>query len=133
MNNKGFTLIEVIITITLFSVIMVVVLVSVNDTFSLSSEKSLEIMYKSIISQASQYVYECDNNLIECNGDYIWVEENNIKKTSFYLDVMSKYGYFSSGDYVNPVSKSKINNCLIINVKKTYNQDIYVDLDDSNC
>ena len=74
MNNKGFTLVEVLVTISLLSIIMIGVIANIGDTFSLSSSKSYEILKKSIITVSEEYIYECDNGLINCQNDYEWVK-----------------------------------------------------------
>lgn len=133
MNNKGFSLIEMLFTISVISLIMVVSLITVGNTFGLSSEKSYEIMKKSIITQVNQYIYECDNKIINCIGDYSWLQVDNVNKTSFKLNVMKKYNYFSEQDYVNPITNEEISNCLIVNVVKNENSTIDVILDDNKC
>lgn len=133
MNNKGFTLIEVLLSISIIAIIGVIFIVNIGDTFGLSLDKSYEILKKSIITQTSEYIYECDNGLIDCSGDYNWTENNGIREASFYLEVMRKYSYFDEEDFINPITGKYIGNCLIINVTKDnlYMSDIT--LDDSSC
>jgi len=133
MNNKGFTLIELLLTIVLVSVVMIIFMVNISDTFGLSSEKSYEILKKSIITQVKEYIYECDNGLINCKNDYTWQNIGNSKETSFYLGVMKKYSYFNKQDYINPETQEEISNCLIIDIIKDELATINVSLDDSKC
>lgn len=133
MNNRGFTLIEMLFTISVISLIMVVSLITIGNTFGLSSEKSYEIMKKGIITQVNQYIYECDNGIINCSGDYVWEKDEVGNKAFFKLGVMKKYGYFNEEDYINPITNEEIGNCLIVNVIKDEFSTITVVLDDNEC
>jgi len=99
----------------------------------LTDEKAYESLQKSIINQSREYIIECDNGLIECKNDYVWVGQGNINKTSFLLGVLKKYSYFTEQDFINPITKEDISNCLIINVIKNEFGSIAINLDDSKC
>ena len=94
MNNKGFSLIEVLVTISVLSHIMIIATASITNSFAISNEKSYDILKQNIIKQVKIYIYECDNNLINCKDDYKWENINNTSKTSFSLEIMQKYNYF---------------------------------------
>jgi len=133
MNNKGFTLIEVVLTICFVSIVFIISIINVSGTFGLSDKKAYDAMKKAIITQVNEYVYECDNGLIKCENDYLWEEYNDIEITSFKLDVMLKYAYFSNDSFINPITKENINECMIIYVTKDSYATINVELDDSRC
>ena len=133
MNNKGFSLIELLIAIVVFSMIAIISFTIVDNTFGLTKEKSYDIFEKSIITQVKNYVYECDNNLLECSNDYYWIKEENIEKTSFYLGVMKKYSYFSELDYINPITGEEVSNCMKITVIKDKLSTLEVKLNSERC
>jgi len=133
MNNKGFTLIELLISIAILSILMLSFIIIINNTFGLTDEKAYESLQKSIINQSREYIIECDNGLIECKNDYVWVGQGNINKTSFLLGVLKKYSYFTEQDFINPITKENINECMIIYVTKDSYATINVELDDSRC
>lgn len=133
MNNRGFTLIELLVSISIMSIVSIVFFVVIGNTFGLSNEKAYDIMKKGIISQVSEYIYECDNNLITCSNDYVWKNDGDNKTTFFYLDVMRKYEYFNEEDYINPITGEDVGKCMVINVNIDKNYTISVDLDDSEC
>lgn len=133
MNNKGFTLAEVLLSISVISILVVILTFTIGGTFGLSSDKSYEIIERSIINQVDKYIYECDNGLIECNGDYTWNNNSDSKSTSFYLDVMTKYSYFNEYDLINPKTNENISKCLKINVVKDNLAVLDISLDNSEC
>jgi len=134
MNNKGFTLIELLFTISVISIFTIVFTISINNTFGLSTEKEYEIIKKSIINQAKEYIYECDNNLINCHNDYHWeISDEKTKKISINLNILKKYNYLKKEEYINPKTGEDISKCLIINAEKKEIGLININLDDSKC
>ena len=133
MNNKGFSLIEVLVTISVLSLIMIIATASITNSFAISNEKSYDILKHNIIKQVKIYIYECDNNLINCKDDYKWENINNTSKTSFSLEIMQKYNYFNEFTFINPINNKEITNCLIVNVTKDNLSNISISLDDSKC
>ena len=77
MNNKGFTLIEVLCVIFLISIFFFGSFMVINNTFSITNEKAYEIVKEDIITQTKTYINECDNNIINCPNDYKWVSDND--------------------------------------------------------
>ena len=133
MNKKGFTLTEMVVAISVISLLFTVVIVSITDAFGLTDEKSYEIMKKSIISSVNNYIYECDNDLLSCKGDYEWVKIDGNYKTSFSLNVLKKYSYLNIDSFVNPITDEDVSECIIVNVNKDSYSNINVSLDDSEC
>ena len=132
MNNKGFSLVEGILTLTIISLLFTIVIVSVNKTLALTNEKAYELTKKNIINVVDNYILECENNLIECENDYKW-EEGNYNSTSFNLGILNKYSYFDKEDLINPITNERIDDCIIINIIKKDDGVIDINLDDSNC
>lgn len=129
MDNKGFTLIEVLITLAIIAIIVVIVTFSIGSTLSISKEKSYEILKNNIVNMANLYVMECESNSIDCKNDYKWL--NN--KTSFSANNLLLRGYLSSEELINPINEQDISNCLIINASVDANKVYTIELDDSKC
>ncbi len=123
MNNKGFSLIELIVVISLIALVLIIIVKISGNTLSLSDSKADEITYDNIVKATKQYLLECENDLLPCN--YVW--KNN--QTSFSANDLIEAGYFKS--LTNSQNKD-ISNCLIINATKE-NNDYKIELDDQKC
>ena len=133
MNNKGFTLIEVLCVIFLISIFFFGSFMVINNTFSITNEKAYEIVKEDIITQTKTYINECDNNIINCPNDYKWVSDNDNMITNINLSILKKYKYFNTDNLINPITNKDISNCLNIIVIKDKYSNIEVNLDDSKC
>ena len=133
MNNKGFTLIEVLCLIFLISILFVASFLVINDTLSITDEKAYQIVKENIILQTKTYIDECENNMIDCKNDYKWEEINNNKITFINLSLLKKYNYFDSNEIINPLTKKDLSSCLKIKVTKNEYSSISILLDESNC
>lgn len=133
MNNKGFTLIEVLCVIFLISIFFFGSFMVINNTFSITNEKAYEIVKEDIITQTKTYINECDNNIINCPNDYKWVSDNDNMITNINLSILKKYKYFNTDNFINPITNKDISNCLNIIVIKNKYSNIEVNLDDSKC
>lgn len=131
MNNKGFTLIEVLVVIAIVGFTLVVAFQVIADTFSLTKDKEYEIMKKNIILQAQNYILECNTNDSNCNN-LVWQKKNGKLETTFYLKQLSELGYFSIDNCINPITNKNVSQCLKIKVTKD-NGIIQAYLDDSQC
>ena len=109
MKNKGFTLIELIVTITLIAIISVTIGVSVSGMLGRQDEKDAEDMKATIESAACVYV-----------------EVNNITgNTSVSLDELVKEGLLDK-DLTNPLDNTTLSGSVDItwnNGEKTCNYD----------
>lgn len=129
MNNKGFTLIELIISVDILAFITLIGASIINESLSISDEKAAEIMEKNIQDASRTYIIECSNGLIDCKSDYVWIDN----KTSFPISYLSKYGYFYYEQLEDPVTKQNVSNCLMINVVRDEYSNYTFSLDKSNC
>lgn len=127
MNRKGFTFIEVLAVIVVLGIVSIITMVTIQNTFSVTEEKSYEIMKDNIISSSKNYLLECENNLIECQGEYYWTGNS----TSFYAYNLINHGYFE--ELSSPTSNEDLSKCLIILVSKDGLSNYIVDIDDSRC
>ncbi len=122
MNNKGFTLTEVLVTITLISITTVIVLRQISTTLSVSSNEAYKIMKNNIIKASENYVKESEAHTINSSFSF---EDNN----TFNASVLENYGYFSN--MKSPIDGKNVGNCLIITATKE-NENILINLQD-NC
>ena len=129
MNNKGFTLIELLMGLVIISIIVTLIMFSINSTLSISKEKSYDILKNNVIKASNTYIIECESNTINCNNDYVW-ESNN---TSFLANNLISRGYFNKDQLINPITDQDISNCLMINVHKDINEVYNISIDDSKC
>ena len=112
MNRKGFTLIELIVTIALLAVVSIISFVSITGIINDSKEKDCNNLVKSIKSATKDYI--SDNRYT----DELYMPDGSIK-TVFNTSNISKY---LNGDLVNPYdNKTDISNDIKIIVE--YNSD----------
>lgn len=133
MNNKGFTLIEVLCVIFLISILFVASFLVVKDTLSITDEKAYQILKENIISQTKTYIDECENNIINCKKDYEWKKVNDNKIAYINLSLLKKYNYFDNDEIINPLTKKDMSSCLKIKVIKDKYSSISIFLDESEC
>lgn len=111
MNRKGFTLIELIVTIALLAVVSIISFVSITGIINDSKEKNCNNLVKSIKSATKDYI--SDNRYT----DELYMPDGSIK-TVFNTSNISKY---LNGDLVNPYDNKNISNYIKIEVE--YNSD----------
>jgi len=131
MNNKGFTLLELLATIVLLAIIMSVTTVSIVNVIKTSKEKEYEILIKDIKIAAQMYFEECENkNIIESKITCPTINgTGNSKNIETSLIDLVNYGFLkttatgenSSGNTIkiikNPSNDQSIGNCKIIITK----------------
>ena len=112
MNRKGFTLIELIVTIALLAVVSIISFVSITGIINDSKEKNCNNLVKSIKSATKDYI--SDNRYT----DELYMPNGSIKKV-FNTSNISKY---LNGDLVLPYdNKTDISDDIEIRVE--YNSD----------
>ena len=122
MNNKGFTLIEVLVTLIIFSLVMLIASNLINTTLALNKEDSYKLLKTNVIKASYSYINECNAGLIECvnSDDYSYV---------FSASELVKNGYLKNLD--SPIDDKYLGECL--NIKVTTDNGVrIVDLED-NC
>ena len=95
MDNKGFTLIELIVTIALLSIIAIISFVSINAVIVQSKVNNCENIVRSINNASKEYV--SDNR-------YKFVNNNDLYITADTLIV----GDYLSGSIINPFTNEEI-------------------------
>ena len=119
-NNKGFTLVEVVITIAIISLVLVITTNLISSTWAASENTTYKLLKNNIISTSYKYVEECTNEIIECNFDF---QNNN----TFTAGVLQQYGYFNNLN--SPIDNKELNDCLILTATKN-NSAVIIDLED---
>lgn len=120
MNNKGFTLIEVLGVLVILTIVAFVVLNSVHSTLSVGKEESYKLMKNSILTAGYDYIEECQQGLITC--DFSFEEDSR-----FSAGVLKEQGYFTNME--SPIDGKDISQCLIMDAKKE-NGVVVIDLID---
>ena len=123
INNKGFTLTEVLTTLVIISVALFVILKQVGSTLSISKNESYKLMKDNIISSARDYINECNNKIIDCNLKW------NDNELTFKAATLEINGYFKNLN--SPIDNKNLGNCLEIKATKN-NGVINVEIND-NC
>ena len=133
MDNKGFTLIELIATIMLLSIVMAITTVSVVNIIDNSKEKSYNLLVNNIKIGAQGYFEECENKNITNNKIIscpTFVTEETVDYTTKYFETtlldLAKYGFLKSTAtdsednkiVENPQTNENISNCKIKVTKK---------------
>ena len=128
MNNKGFTLIELIVSIIILALILSIGAYSIISIVKESKEKNYQTLLKSIKSGTESYVIECKY------GD---ISDGSITcSNQITLGDLVKYGYLSGNakvdnkkdekyTIVNPKDNNSISNC-VINITKNANGTITI-------
>lgn len=108
MDNKGFTLVEVLMMLLLISLISIFVINNITGTLSIGKKESYKIMKNNIISSSYSYLKECSAGTIECN--IVW----DANTTNFAAKVLESSGYFKNLN--SPIDNKYLGDCLIVKV-----------------
>jgi len=106
MNNKGFTLIEILVTLLLLSVIVVISFVSISKVIEKSKQNDCKTLVNNIKMAVAEYV-----------SDHRY--DSTFTNTSFMINggVLVNNNYLTAPIY-NPFSKEEINpSNILINVE----------------
>ena len=102
MNNKGYTLIELIAAIVLLAVIIIIAIPGISGVSKRIRENQRNNVIKKIEIAASNYAFDT-------------------KKTEVFVDELVKEGYYTvdkdSDDVMDPVSGERMN-CYIVTMEK---------------
>lgn len=109
MNNKGFTLIEVLAVLVLVSVVTIVVIQNISSSMSLGRNEAYRLMKNNVISAGYHYIDECTQGTIHCDFSF---EKNN----TFKARVLEESGYFEN--LKSPIDGAYLGDCLSLSAKK---------------
>ena len=110
MNNKGFTLVEVLSVLVLISIITVCVFATINSTMSVGKEEAYKLMKNNMISVSYDYVEECELGSIQCDFSF---EKNN----TFSAKELQNTGFFTNLE--SPIDGKDLSSCLIFSATKS--------------
>ena len=122
MNNKGFTLIEVLGVFVIISFITLIVFHNISKTMSIGQNEGYKLMKNNIISAGYNYINECNQGIVEC-------EYSPKSEYTFPAKILHDKGYFQNLE--SPIDKTDLGECLILTAKKE-NGVLIIDLID-NC
>lgn len=103
MNNKGFTLVEIIGVLVIISIITTAIFATIHSTLSISKEEAYKVMKNNIIKVSYNYISECNQQQIKCDFSF----ENNNR---FSANLLKSNGYFT--DLNSPIDGKDLGNCL---------------------
>ena len=110
MNNKGFTLLEVILVVAILGVITLIIVPSVSSLLNKNKNEQYENLKKSIISAAKMYVSDNRYNLgIVCDSN------EDMPKKYITLKQLVDSGDLSS-PVIDPRYKSEISLSNVVSV-----------------
>lgn len=113
MNNKGFTLLEVILVVAILGVITLIVVPSVSGILNKNKNEQYDNLKKSIVSAAKIYVSDNRYNLgVVCN------DSSDIYSFTITLKTLVENGNLTE-PVIDPRDKTEINLDNIVNI--TYN------------
>ncbi|MEE3342627.1 MAG: prepilin-type N-terminal cleavage/methylation domain-containing protein [Bacilli bacterium] len=124
INNKGFTLIEVLASLVIITFIVIIVVSFSGDTLSINKDRAYRIMKNNIYKVSQDYVKECEAEITTC--DLEW----NDNKAEFNVYKLKEAGYFKN--LRSPIDGKDVGNCMIVKIYKTDNKMIDVEIVD-NC
>lgn len=111
LNNKGFSLIEVVASLAIISFVFILVVSISTNTFSINKNKAYELMKNNIIKASKNYISECENGILKCN--LAWSEN----KTELDINDLKESGYFKN--LISPIDGKDVSDCLNIEVSKS--------------
>lgn len=95
MNNKGFTLIELVVTIALLAVVSIISFVSITTIINKSNENECNNLEKTIISATKSYI--SDNRYSEGIELNMTISASTLKNDGYLTE-----------EIVNPYTKEKM-------------------------
>lgn len=120
MNNKGFTLIEILVTLVLVAVVFGVAISVLKPTMSAGKKETYELMKNNIVTISYDYINECNLETIKCDFDF---DNNN----TFSVVELKNAGFIKSLE--SPIDGKDLGSCLSIKATKS-NGVVVVDLID---
>ena len=85
-NNKGFTLVEVVVAVVIISILAIVATVSVLGSLKTSKDKSYEIMVDNIKTASISLYEEVDANELLGSSDYLLYLYDNTGRTGDLIE-----------------------------------------------
>lgn len=123
MKSKGFTLVELLGVVTILAMLGMIIVPAVSNVIKDNKQQLYDVQIRSIKSSASNFVSDHVLDLDITNNSSIGIK----------LGTLKSLGYIDS-DPVNPITKVKFSDDLVILVTNTNNSYTYTVCDGSvNC
>ena len=123
MNNKGFTLVEFLVTLLIVGIIFTVSNYVITNTFSMTNENALEITINNIKSSSKDYIYEFIDNSDWIdnydNTEYVCISIGNLIEKGYFND--SILNERIKKEYLVKVIRNKINHNIIDSIYREDN------------
>lgn len=112
MNNKGFTLVELLVTLLLLGIIATISITGVISVMNNSKNSEYKVLIKNIETGAKMFYEDCEygtlvgNSVCNKTGDTYTIK----------LSDLTKYGFLtgnSNGKVINPKDNKNISGCEI--------------------
>lgn len=148
LNNKGFTLIEIMAAIILLAIVMSVTTVSVISFINASKEKSYDLLVSEIKTGLENYYTECKNQAImgdsgiRCHRkdtDSYEIFDIDDNKGYITIEDLVTYGFLKSSEkesgnkvIKNPKTNEVINDCKYKIYLKSSSDNYRYDIDDAD-
>lgn len=110
MKNKGFTLMELIVTISILALLAIVVVPIAIDSLEDSKEKSYVEQTKILERTAEKWSIKNAGLLSETSDYYL------------SIDTLVDGDYLNSSDIIDPRDQSVMNGCIVIHYNHDYSQ-----------
>ena len=110
MNNKGFTLVELLATIVILGIVMGIATYGVISAIDSSKKKSEEIFVSKFASAIESYLALNGDKLGEKDGGEGSSNQNLIELNSFKLSDLADKDFIDKDKFINPRNKK---NCYI--------------------
>lgn len=127
VNNKGFTLVEMLAVIVILGVLATIMVPTVTSMIRKNQQDNLKNLNKSIISAAKMYMsdnrYEITLDGQTCGGgvtkrSITYIGEQEIKNSQITVQTLIKNDYLTDGDMLNEDGEE-------INRDKSYIEVVY--------
>lgn len=123
MNNKGFTLVEFLVTLLIVGIIFTVSNYVITNTFSMTNKNALEITINNIKSSSKDYIYEFIDNSDWIdnydNTEYVCISIGNLIEKGYFND--SILNERIKKEYLVKVIRNKINHNIIDSIYREDN------------
>lgn len=117
MNNKGFTLVELLMIVALLAVVVIIAGPSVIDALNSAKDESFDIMVSDIKTSSITYFEECKYNggAIGCSvvDNKVSVTLQQLVDLGFLTGTNECVGSVCSYVIKNPINKEDIGDCQI--------------------
>lgn len=120
MNNKGFTLVELLVTLLLLGIIATISITGVISVMTNSKNSEYKVLIKNIETGAKMFYEDCEYGTLVgnsvCNKTEDTEDTDNTYIYTIELSVLTKYGFLtgnSSGQVINPKDNKNISGCEI--------------------